>query len=112
MREIPTAAVAGLGLVAGYAVAAGSGSRPLGGLVLALAGAWCLNVWLRRDGGRRAAILGGIGLAAFVASHLLALLIGAWPAVLSCAAVVAAVCWRVSDDRVRADAPRARSSRV
>jgi hypothetical protein len=36
-------------------------------------------------------------LAAFVASHVLALAIGAWPAVLVSAAAVAVLCWRVSD---------------
>jgi hypothetical protein len=42
----------------------------------------------------------------FVASHVLALLIGAWPAVLSTAAVMAAASW------VYADTPTARAMRV
>jgi hypothetical protein len=99
VNPVPSAAVAGLGLLAGYAVAVASGSRPLGGVVLLLAGIWCVRVWLRRDGPRVAALLGGVGIAAFIASHLLALVIGAWPAVLVCAGLVAGACWRVSDAR-------------
>jgi hypothetical protein len=97
VTTLPTAAVAGLGLIAGYAVAVASGSRPLGGLVLLAVGIWCVRVWLRRDGRRVAALLGGVGLTAFVASHVLALAIGAWPAVLVAAAAVGAACWRISD---------------
>jgi hypothetical protein len=43
-------------------------------------------------------------LAAFALSHVLALGIGAWPAVLTVAAVTAVACWRLSDApaRVRA----------
>ena len=40
MPETPTAAVAAGSLIGGYAVAVGSGSRPLGGLVLAAGGLW------------------------------------------------------------------------
>ncbi len=97
MRPLPTAAVAALGFVAGFAVADATGSRPLGGIVLVLAGIWCARVWLRRDGPRTAAGLTGVAFVAFVASHVLGLAIGAWPAVVVSAAVVAAVCWRVSD---------------
>jgi hypothetical protein len=43
--------------------------------------------------------LAAVGFAAFVASHLLALVLGAWPAVLIAAAVTAWVTW------TRADAP-------
>jgi hypothetical protein len=91
--------VAAGSLIAGYAVAVGSGSRPLGGLVLAAGGLWCVREWLRRNDARTAATLGCTGLAAFVASHLLALAIGAWPSVLLLAAAMGAVTW------VRADAP-------
>ena len=98
----PTAAIAAFGLIAGYAVAAGTGSRPLGGIVLAACGLLCIRIWLRRDGSRTALRLTAAGLVAFVLSHVLALAIGAWPAVLVVAAATAALCWRVSD------APRAR----
>jgi hypothetical protein len=103
VRSLPTAAFAGLGLIAGYAVAVASGSRPLGGVVLLLVGAGCARVWLRRDGPRTAALLTAVAFTAFVGSHVLALAIGAWPAVLVAAAVVAVSCWRWSDART---APR------
>ncbi|MGI8803167.1 MAG: hypothetical protein ACR2KV_13515 [Solirubrobacteraceae bacterium] len=108
MNPFPTAAVAGLGLIAGYAVAVASGSRPLGGVVLLLVGIWCARTWLRRDGRRTAALLTAVGLAAFVGSHVLALVIGAWPAVLVAAAVVAVACWRVSDAQAQLGRPALR----
>jgi hypothetical protein len=93
----PTAPVAAGTLIAGYAVAAGSGSRPLGGVLLLIGGAWCMRAWLRRDGPRRAAVLGGAGVAAFVCSHLLALAIGGWLSVLLLSAAMAAAAWLLSD---------------
>ena len=98
-RDLPTAPIAAAGLIAGYGVAVASGSRPLGGVVLAACGLLCVAIWLRRDGRRTAALLTGVGLFAFAFSHVLALAIGAWPAVLLVAAATAAVCWRVSDAR-------------
>jgi hypothetical protein len=104
-RPTPTAPVAGASLIAGYAVAAGTGSRPLGGVVLLLGGAWCIRAWLRRNDARTALLLACAGLAAFVLSHLLALAIGAWPAVLILAAAMATVAWLRADLRVRVPAP-------
>ena len=97
MRAIPTAPVAAASLIAGFAVAVGTGSRPLGGVVLAAGGLWCIWEWRRRHGVRTAAILGCVGFAAFVVSHLLGLAIGAWPSVLLVSAVVAAVVWAKAD---------------
>lgn len=106
--RFPTAPIAALGLIAGYAVAVASGSRPLGGVVMAAFGLVCIRLWLRRDGSRTAGLLTGAGLLAFALSHVLALAIGAWPAVLVVSAVVAALCWRHSDARhVRTPALRA-----
>jgi len=99
MQRTPTAAIAAGSLIGGYAVAAGTGSRPLGGLVLAAGGLYCVRVWNRRHGARTAAVLGGVGLAAFALSHVLALAIGAWPSVLTVAALTGTVVW------VRSDAP-------
>lgn len=99
-RNLLTAPIAATGLIAGYAVAVASGSRPLGGLVMASLGLVCIGVWLGRDGRRTAATLTGVGLLAFALSHVVALAIGAWPAVLLSAAVTAAACWRLSDVRV------------
>jgi hypothetical protein len=101
MARIPTAAIAAGSLIAGYGVAAASGSRPLGGVVLLAGGLTCARIWTRRDGPRTAATLTAVGFVAFVVSHLLALAIGAWPAVLVVSAATAAVVW------VRSDAPAA-----
>jgi hypothetical protein len=99
LSQIATAPIAAAGLVGGFGVALASGSRPLGGVVLAGCGLTCIAVWLRRDGRRTAALLTLAGLFAFAASHGLGLLIGAWPSVLLVAAATAALCWRVSDSR-------------
>src|SRR5258708_28574059 len=88
--DLATAPIAAAGLIAGFAVAAASGSRPLGGAVLAAFGLWCIAIWLRRDGPRVALWLSGVGLVAFALSHVLRLVIGAWPAVLVAAAATAA----------------------
>jgi hypothetical protein len=98
-REIPTAPIAAAGLIAGYGVALASGSRPLGGVVLAGFGLTCVAIWLERDGRRIAGKLTVIGLGAFALSHVLALAIGAWPAVLVAAAGTAVACQRLSDSR-------------
>jgi hypothetical protein len=98
MRLVPTAPVAAGSFVLGYAVVAATGSRTLGGLVLLLGGLWCARTWLRRHGPRTAGILLGVAAAAFVASHLLGLVVGPWPAVLVTAVAVGAAAW------VRADA--------
>jgi hypothetical protein len=97
VRTVPTAPVAAGSLIVGFAVAAASGSRPLGGVVLALGGVWCIREWTRRHGARTAVTLAGAGLLAFAASHLLAGAIGAWPSVLLVAAAMAAVAWSRAD---------------
>lgn len=95
----PTAPIAAAGLIAGFGVAVASGSRPLGGVVLAGCGLSCLAVWLHRDGRRTAAGLTVAGLSAFAASHVLGHAIGSWPAVFVVSAVTAGLCWRYSDSR-------------
>jgi hypothetical protein len=99
IERIATAPIAAAGLIAGYAVAVSSGSRPLGGVVMALFGLTCIWIWLHRDGRATAARLTGAGLVAFALSHVLAELITPWPSVLLVAAVTAALCWRLSDSR-------------
>jgi hypothetical protein len=64
-RAFPTAPVAAGSLIAGYAVAVASGSRPLGGVVLLAGGLWCVREWLRRNDTRTALVLACAGLAAF-----------------------------------------------
>jgi hypothetical protein len=100
MRPVPTAPIAAGVFIAGYGVVAATGSRPLGGLVLAAGGVLCVRIWVRRHDARTAAELAGVGFAAFVLSHVLAEAIGAWPAVLVLAAVSAAVVWWRADSRL------------
>ncbi|HEY2161458.1 MAG TPA: hypothetical protein VGH24_09140 [Solirubrobacteraceae bacterium] len=100
MRNPPlTAMLSAVGLIAGYGVAVATGSRPLGGVVLAACGLACVAIWARRHDTRTVALLTGGGLVAFALSHALGELIGAWPAVLLTAGVTAAVYWRFSDSR-------------
>ena len=98
-ERVMTAPIAATGLVAGFGVAVASGSRPLGGVVLAACGLACIAVWMRRDGRRITIQLTAAGLLAFALSHVLGLVIGAWPSVLVVAAATAALCWRLSDSR-------------
>ena len=95
---MPTAPLAAASLIVGYAVAAYTGSRPLGGVVLAVGGIWCVRVWVRRCGPRTAVTLGCVGLGAFVLAHLLALVIGPWPSVLLVSCVTALVVWTRADE--------------
>ena len=106
-RDPATAPVAAAGLIAGYAAAVLTGSRPLGGIVLLAFGLVCVSVWLRRDGPRVTAKLTVSALLAFALSHLLGLLIGAWPAVLLAAGGLALLCWRNSDARRAESSPSA-----
>ena len=99
MDRLPTAPIAVTALVGGYGVAVATGSRPLGGLFLTLCGIVCIAIWLRRDGRRAAIVLTLVGLGAFALSHVVSLVIGAWPAVLLMAAAGSAACWRLSDLR-------------
>jgi hypothetical protein len=101
VKDLATAPIAAIGLIGGFAVAVISGSRALGGVVLAICGLICLAIWLRRDGRRTATMLTVAAFLAFALSHVLGLVIGAWPAVLFTAAATAVLCWRVSDSRAQ-----------
>jgi hypothetical protein len=95
--RLPTAPIAAAGLIAGYGVAVASGSRPLGGLVLAGFGSACIAIWVRRHTRSMTLKLTLAGLVAFALSHAIGLVTGAWPAVLISSAAIAALYWRVSD---------------
>ena len=69
-------------------------------------GLCCIGIWNARHGPRTAATLAGVGFAAFVGSHLLALAIGPWPSVLLVSALTAAATWNLADARATADAPK------
>jgi hypothetical protein len=102
---MPTAPVTAGTLIVAYAVAVASGSRPLGGVVLAIGGLWCIYTWTQRHGRRTATVLAAVGLAGFAASHLLALAVGAWPSVLTVAAAVAGITWVKADAQLPSRAP-------
>jgi hypothetical protein len=94
---VPTWPVASISIVAGFAVAEATGVRALGGAVLALALAWCALRWRRDVGTGRAAALAGLYLAGFAGAHVLADVIGSWPAVLVVAAAIGLACWLAAD---------------
>ncbi len=95
--RVPTSLLSAAGLIAGFGVAISTGSRPLGGVVMAIFGLICIWVWLQRDSRATAIRLTVIGLFAFAFSHVLGLLIGAWPSVFVVSAGTAYACWRYSD---------------
>lgn len=94
---LATAPVVAVGLVGGWLTARATGVRPLGGAVLATAGALAARSWHARGGAGEAAALTGVYLGAFGLSHPLAKRVGAWPAVLSVTAAAAAAAHFVSD---------------
>ncbi len=98
--RVPTSALSAAGLIAGFGTAVGTGSRPLGGVVLAIFGLSCIYFWVRRDGTSTALRLTLVGLVAFALSHVLGKVIGAWPSVLVVSAITAYFCWRWSDSKV------------
>ena len=94
---MPTWPVASASLVAGFAVAQATGVRPLGGVVLVAAAAWCALRWRALAGLGTAAALVVLYAAAFAASHVLADVLGAWGAVAAVAAAVGAAAWAAAD---------------
>ncbi|MFI1566203.1 hypothetical protein ACH4ZX_24630 [Streptomyces sp. NPDC020490] len=99
MAKVPGAVIAASGLVGGYGVARWTGRRPLGGAVLAVAGAAAAQQWRQRAGGKAAGALSAAYVAAFTGSHPLAKKVGAWPAVFGVAGAVALASWAVADRR-------------
>jgi hypothetical protein len=96
---MPTWPVAALSLVSGFAVADLTGVRPLGGLVLVAAAAWCFVRWRASAGTGRAVALAALYAAGFAASHALANVLGTWGAVLTVAALTGAAAWVFADAR-------------
>ena len=87
MSSIPTAVIAALTLVVGFAVADLTGVRALGGVVLVAGVAWCV-VRARSAGWWRVAAVVLVGAVCFALSHPLGGVIGAWPAVVIAALVL------------------------
>lgn len=101
-RRVPTALIAAVSLVAGFAVAQATGVRALGGAVLVLGAAWCVQRSWRTAGPWRVAVVVVLGALGFVASHVLArTALGAWPSVLLVSAALGAATWLVVDTRGR-----------
>ncbi|WP_078495903.1 hypothetical protein [Streptomyces sp. LaPpAH-108] len=99
MARIPSAAIAAAGLVGGYGVARWTKKRPLGGVVLAAAGAAAARQWREQAGTAVAGGLTAAYVAAFAGSHPLAKKVGAWPSVFGVAGAVALASWAVADRR-------------
>lgn len=87
---MPTAPIAALSLVLGFAVADVTGVRPLGGLVLLAGSLWCAWRWRERAGAPVMWALGTLQILLFVFSHVLGDVVGTWGAVAIVAAVAAA----------------------
>lgn len=97
--DLDTAPVVALGLIGGYGAARATGSRPLGGAVLGVAGLVAGRSWLARRGPATAAALGAGYVLAFGLSHPLAKRIGAWPSVLTVTALTATAAHLATDGR-------------
>jgi hypothetical protein len=97
--QVPSSVIAAGGLVGGYGVARWTKKRPLGGAVLAVAGAAAAQQWRQRAGWKAAGALTVAYVAAFAGSHPLARKVGAWPSVFGVAGAVALASWAVADRR-------------
>ncbi|GHS84847.1 hypothetical protein AGMMS50218_00770 [Actinomycetota bacterium] len=81
LPRVPTAVPAAATLAVGFAVAQGTGVRALGGVVLLAGVAWCGWRALPAAGVARVGAVVVLGAGCFVASHVLAPHLGAWPSV-------------------------------
>jgi hypothetical protein len=94
-----SAPLAAASLVVGFALAQLTGVRALGGAVLVVSAAVCWVWWRRTAGARVARTLLAAYAALFVAAHLLAPWIGAWPAVVAIAVTMGLLAWALADRR-------------
>ncbi|MGN8245878.1 hypothetical protein ACTHAM_003007 [Cellulomonas soli] len=90
MSRTPTWLLACLTLVIGFALARVTGVRALGAVVLLAGVGWCLAREVRATPWWRLAVVVVVGAVCFVASHVLADRVGAWPSVLLCSAALGA----------------------
>ncbi|WHP17940.1 hypothetical protein [Cellulomonas sp. ES6] len=88
--RVPTAVVAAATLAGGFAAAQATGVRAVGGAVLVAGVAWSGWRALPAAGPARVAGVLVLGAGCFVASHLLAPHLGAWPSVALVTGVLAA----------------------
>jgi len=96
-HSVHTAPVVATGLIGGFLAARETGIRPLGGILLGLAGTYAGRTWLAKKGPATTVALSTLYVGGFGLSHPLAKKIGAWPAVLTVAAVSAGACWALAD---------------
>lgn len=101
--DVRTAPVVAAGLVGGWITARETGIRPLGGVVLAAAGAYAGRTWLAKSGIGTTAALGATYLLGFGLSHPLAKKIGPWPSVLAVAGASAGAAALLSDAKSARD---------
>ncbi len=95
--SVDTAPVVAVGLIGGFLSARVTKVRPIGGLVLAAAGAYAGRTWQAKGGTPTTAALATIYTLGFGLSHPLAKKIGAWPSVLTVTAVSATAAHFLSD---------------
>lgn len=91
MSRLASTALATTGLIGGFATGQATKNRPLAGVVLAVAGAGAFALWKKDAGTGKAVALLSAYLGGFGASHPLAKKMGAWPAVNTVTASVAAL---------------------
>jgi uncharacterized membrane protein (UPF0136 family) len=94
---VTTAPLTALGMLGGYLTARETGIRPLGGVLLGLAGAYAGRTWLAKRGPGVTAALTAVYVLGFGLSHPLAKRIGPWPSVLTVTAVAAGASWVLVD---------------
>ncbi|AZA11270.1 hypothetical protein [Corynebacterium gerontici] len=98
-KKVNTASVVITGLVGGWLTARETGIRPLGGVVLGLAGVYAARSWAAKTNAPTTAELVGTYLGAFGLSHPLAKKIGAWPSVIAVTTVASGAACVLSDIR-------------
>lgn len=98
-EQVSTAATTAVGLIGGWLTARETGIRPLGGVVLAAAGAWSVRSWINKTNPLTTSLLATGYCMAFGASHPLAKKIGAWPSVLAVTAAVSGAAYAFSDSK-------------
>ena len=107
-RSFPSSLLVAIGLAAGFGVAQGTGVRALGGAIFVGAGLAAGRLWHRRRGTATTVGLAAGYVGAFVAAHLLALVVGlpAWLAVSLVTISAAGVTYAVADRPTTAVAAR------
>lgn len=102
LRQMWTVPIVALGLLGGWGMVELTGSRAAGGTIMFVLGCCAGLVWLARDGWRVTVVLALVYLLCFVLAHVLALAIGAWPAVIVVAVACAIATYLWSDRRITA----------